>query len=109
MNKQHIPYNDKMISFFDEGKGDPLVFLHGFMGSAETWSDYITTLSLSFRVIAIDLPGHGESEMAGEVHTMELMAEIVHHILKGAWHQHLLFNRSQHGRIHSARICFTIP
>ena len=38
-------------------------------------------LSAKFRVIAVDLPGHGFSDVYGKVHTMEFMAEAVKEIL----------------------------
>jgi len=42
------------------GHGAPLVLLHGFTGSAATWTRYRRDLD-GYRVIAIDLPGHGAS------------------------------------------------
>ncbi|MEO8575097.1 MAG: 2-succinyl-6-hydroxy-2,4-cyclohexadiene-1-carboxylate synthase [Gemmatimonadales bacterium] len=45
----------------DTGTGPPLVLLHGFTGSSETWAPLISTLVAANRVIAIDLPGHGRS------------------------------------------------
>ena len=48
-----------------ESHGDPstppVVFLHGFMGSARDWSEVIKRLSGTYYCIAIDLPGHGKS------------------------------------------------
>lgn len=35
--------------------------LHGFTGSAETWTDIGSQLDTQFTIIAIDLPGHGKS------------------------------------------------
>jgi 2-succinyl-6-hydroxy-2,4-cyclohexadiene-1-carboxylate synthase len=43
------------------GEGPPLVLLHGFTGSAETWAPLRAQLEPSHRVIAPDLPGHGRS------------------------------------------------
>jgi 2-succinyl-6-hydroxy-2,4-cyclohexadiene-1-carboxylate synthase len=41
-----------------------LVMLHGFTGSAASWSNVLDTLaSRSLRVIALDLPGHGKSSV----------------------------------------------
>jgi 2-succinyl-6-hydroxy-2,4-cyclohexadiene-1-carboxylate synthase len=42
--------------------GDPLVLLHGFTGSADSWAPHIDGLARDHRVIAIDLIGHGESD-----------------------------------------------
>jgi pimeloyl-ACP methyl ester carboxylesterase len=70
------------ISFSDEGKGKTIVLLHGFTESGRIWNDFAKKLSKEFRVIIIDLPGHGKSAGLGPVHTMELQAEVVHHVLK---------------------------
>ncbi|MGE0568346.1 MAG: alpha/beta fold hydrolase [Bacteroidia bacterium] len=57
------------------------VLLHGYLGSKEIWNKTIENLSRSYRVIAIDLPGHGETPCFGYVHSMELMAEMVKKVL----------------------------
>ncbi|HUY29273.1 MAG TPA: 2-succinyl-6-hydroxy-2,4-cyclohexadiene-1-carboxylate synthase [Candidatus Binataceae bacterium] len=38
---------------------DPVVLLHGFTGSKQSWTDLRTDLKNRRRVISIDLPGHG--------------------------------------------------
>jgi 2-succinyl-6-hydroxy-2,4-cyclohexadiene-1-carboxylate synthase len=45
----------------DRGNGPPLVLLHGFTGSAASWSPVSCDLASSHRVIAIDIIGHGAS------------------------------------------------
>lgn len=40
----------------------PLVLVHGFMGSTESWGDLPARLSRRRRVIVPDLPGHGRSD-----------------------------------------------
>jgi pimeloyl-ACP methyl ester carboxylesterase len=46
------------------------------------WNAFVKMLSKEFRVITIDLPGHGKSECIDDVHTMDLLAEIVQSVLK---------------------------
>lgn len=43
------------------GSGPPLVLLHGFTGSAETWAPLGEALGGRFATLAVDLPGHGSS------------------------------------------------
>ena len=43
------------------GDGPPLMVLHGFTGSTETWADLRSRIGARFMVIAVDLPGHGLS------------------------------------------------
>jgi pimeloyl-ACP methyl ester carboxylesterase len=73
--KKSIIFKKGKITFSDTGKGRVVVLLHGFLGSKEIWETTIGNLSKSYRVIAIDLPGHGESDCFGYVHTMDLLAK----------------------------------
>ena len=45
----------------DEGKGIPLVLVHGFLGSSRMWEPQIDFFKDYFRVITPDLPGYGKS------------------------------------------------
>ncbi len=69
------------IRYSDKGKGRVIVLLHGFLESLEIWEGYSDRLSKTFRVILIDLPGHGQSPCLGYVHSMELMAECVKSVM----------------------------
>ncbi len=80
MEKQ-IKFQNKKINFTDEGAGNTLVLLHGFLGSLEIWKDFSTVLSKKYRVICIDLPGHGKTENFSETHSMDFMAETVKAVL----------------------------
>ncbi|MCX7729276.1 MAG: alpha/beta hydrolase [Bacteroidia bacterium] len=82
MIHHHIPFLNGNIHCVTKGKGRCIVLLHGFLGSWEIWDYFINVLSKSFKVIAIDLPGHGKSDCFGYAHSMELMADAVHAVLK---------------------------
>lgn len=69
------------ITFSDSGKGRVVVLLHGFLGSHAIWKSTVNNLAKSYRVIAIDLPGHGNSPCFGYAHSMELMAKCVKAVL----------------------------
>jgi pimeloyl-ACP methyl ester carboxylesterase len=77
-----VVFNNKSISFTDQGRGRTLVLLHGFTESGKIWKEFSKKLCNDFRVIVIDLPGHGKSDGVADVHTMELQAEVVHHVLE---------------------------
>lgn len=70
-------YKNETVTFFDKGKGKAVVLLHGFLGSHKIWESTIKNLSRSYRIIAIDLPGHGGTACFGYAHSMDLMAKCV--------------------------------
>jgi len=74
-------YKNTKISYTDSGKGTAIVLLHGFLENSTMWNFFIAELSQKYRVIAIDLLGHGQSECLGYVHSMEDQADMVHEIL----------------------------
>jgi 2-succinyl-6-hydroxy-2,4-cyclohexadiene-1-carboxylate synthase len=43
------------------GTGSPLLLLHGFTGRGSGWGTFATALARQFRLIVVDLPGHGRS------------------------------------------------
>jgi pimeloyl-ACP methyl ester carboxylesterase len=43
-------------------KAPPLVFIHGLGGSSSTWETVLGTFAETHRVLALDLPGHGQSD-----------------------------------------------
>jgi 2-succinyl-6-hydroxy-2,4-cyclohexadiene-1-carboxylate synthase len=49
------------------GKGSPLLLIHGFTGTRDAWSHLQPFLGDRFRVLAPDLPGHGESPLAADI------------------------------------------
>ena len=49
------------MTFFGERTGRPVVFLHGFMGSAASFAPLVDFLPGDYYVLGIDLPGHGKS------------------------------------------------
>ena len=76
-----IKFKTHRVSYKDEGNEKAIVLLHGFMESLHIWDDFTDVLSKSFRVVRVDLPGHGGTSVMGEVHTMALMAEVVKTVL----------------------------
>ena len=70
-------YRSVQFHFTDKDKGPAIIFLHGFLETKEMWDDMTDWLPKSYRKICIDLPGHGDSDNLGYIHTMEDMAEMV--------------------------------
>lgn len=82
MNFKHTSYKNTPVSFSDSGTGTPLVFLHGYLENSKMWSFFEPELVQKYRVICIDLLGHGQTGCLGYVHTMEDMADAVYAVLQ---------------------------
>lgn len=81
LTKKTAVFKNEKVAFVDKGKGRTVVLLHGYLGNSLIWEQTIANLSRSYRVIAIDLPGHGDTPCFGYVHSMELMAKCVKSVL----------------------------
>jgi pimeloyl-ACP methyl ester carboxylesterase len=76
-----LPYKNIDVAFHDSGKGSVVVLLHGFLENAGMWQPLVPSLEKKYRVIAIDLLGHGQTPPLGYVQTMEDQADMVHAVL----------------------------
>ncbi len=56
-----LPDSGRVVGCIDRGDGEPLLLVHGVGLRAEAWQPQIDRFADRFRVIAVDLPGHGES------------------------------------------------
>ena len=66
------------IAYVADGSGEPaLVFIHGWSCDKSYWSEQIKTFSPRFKVVAIDLAGHGDSGLNRTDFTMEKFGEDV--------------------------------
>ncbi|KKK37889.1 alpha/beta hydrolase [Mesobacillus campisalis] len=75
MNRKQVNLPAGTVSYIDEGRGEAILLLHGFCGSSEYWEKVIPVLSGNYRVIAPDLPGHGESGQLAEGYSIETIAD----------------------------------
>ena len=77
MTEKFIMAGDTAVHVCDSERGDRcVVLLHGYLESMLVWEDFIPLLYKSVRVVTLDLPGHGISEVKGPVHTMEWLADV---------------------------------
>tara|TARA_B110001454_G_C12610068_1_gene388291 strand:+ start:137 stop:904 length:768 start_codon:yes stop_codon:yes gene_type:complete len=66
----------------DEGKGFPLVLVHGFLGSSKMWNKQIDFFKKNFRVITPDLPGFGKSNKIKSHNNINSVADAILENLK---------------------------
>src|SRR5215470_15757666 len=71
------------IYYKDWGKGQPIVFSHGWPLSADDWDTHMLFfLQQGYRVIAHDRRGHGRSTQASDGHDMDHYAADVAAVVK---------------------------
>ena len=69
------------IAYYKEGIGNVVVLLHGFPMDKNIWLDLITVLSTNHQVIAIDIPGLGNSK-AHALNAIHTIADQIHDVLQ---------------------------
>lgn len=65
------------VSYVDQGKGPPILLVHGLGGSWRNWLENIPFLSDSHRVVALDLPGFGLSPMPEQPISMSAFGDLL--------------------------------
>ena len=78
---KHIHYKNISLSYTDTGTGNVIVLLHGFLENSTMWEHYVAEFSKQYRVVTIDLLGHGQTDCIGYIHTIEDMADAVYAVL----------------------------
>lgn len=72
-----IKVNGQKFSYFDEGEGIPLIALHGWISGKEIFTPMIDFLKDRYRLIALDLPGFGESDPMSGSHAMDKYSDVI--------------------------------
>jgi pimeloyl-ACP methyl ester carboxylesterase len=67
------------LAYDFRGSGPPLVFVHGLTFDSTSWQPIIDRLADRYRCIAVDLPGHGDSD--GPPRLLEDIAAALHRLL----------------------------
>lgn len=70
-----IPVGDIKLYVDQQGKGEPLILLHGGLGSGESWYKQLPEFSKKYKVIRVDSRGQGRSTDGKLPLTYHLMAE----------------------------------
>ena len=72
--REHLRWvrvQDRWVNMADLGSGPVVMFVHGLGGSWQNWLENIPEFARDHRVIAVDLPGFGASEMPAQPISME--------------------------------------
>ena len=66
----------------EAGRGEPIVFIHGFPESWYSWHHQLVDLAADHRVVALDLKGYGRTDKPVDGYRAELVAEEVAELLE---------------------------
>lgn len=70
------------IYYEDHGKGQPIVLVHGWLCSSKFWQKNVPELAKEFRVVTLDLRGHGNSSKTLSGHTIEQYGRDVRSVIE---------------------------
>jgi len=73
---------DQIVHYEVVGRGKPLIFLHGWVGSWRYWIPTMQAASISFRTYAIDLWGFGDSAKVINFYTLEQQVNLLDQFLQ---------------------------
>ena len=72
-----ITVNNLKVNYTDCGQGEPVVILHGWGSSSAAFNYIVKSFSDRFRMVAVDLPGFGDSDMIPEAWDVNDYADFV--------------------------------
>jgi len=76
-----VKVNNIELDYEEYGKGEVLLFLHGLGSTKADWDAQIPFFSKKYRVVAVDLRGHGKTSIPSKDYGVEFMTEDVKQLL----------------------------
>jgi 3-oxoadipate enol-lactonase len=76
-----ILINGGIIHYEVIGRGRPIIFIHGWIGSWRYWVPALQTSSMNFRSYALDLWGFGDSARDVQNYNLDKQIELIDHFL----------------------------
>lgn len=77
-----IIIDEKMVHYEVLGRGRPIIFLHGWVGSWRYWVPAMQTAAMSFRAYALDLWGFGDTQKDPAQYSLEQQALLIDRFLQ---------------------------
>lgn len=106
---QQLSDSGARVSYLEEGDGPPLVLIHGVGMNADTWFLQTEQLSRYFRVIAVDMPGHGQSTGFSHPATLKDYVEWLASFLQARKEQRFAIAGHSMGALITAGIAIDYP
>jgi len=76
-----ILIEDRIVHYEVLGRGRPIIFLHGWVGSWRYWIPAMQTAAMSFRAYAVDLWGFGDTAKEPVAYTLEKQTSLLDRFL----------------------------
>jgi len=72
------------LYYEDNGKGFPVLFMHGFSGTTRSWDGQVGAFSKKYRFITFDMRGHGQTDAPDDLsqYTLNIVIEDIHQLLQ---------------------------
>ncbi len=84
VKEKFADFDGVKLRYNDIGKGkNALIFVHGWTCNADFWSKSVNEFP-EYRVIAMDLPGHGKSDKPRTAYSIEYFARSIEAVMKDA-------------------------
>lgn len=76
--------DNEIVHFEVLGRGKPLLFLHGWVGSWRYWMPAMQAASITYRTFALDLWGFGDTAKSPQHYALEKQIELIHFFIREA-------------------------
>ena len=78
----HLTINGCRLYYTDQGQGEPVVLIHGLGSSSQDWEHQSAALLERYRVVSIDMRGHGLSDKPRGAYSIKGFADDVASLLE---------------------------
>lgn len=82
LRKKKIKIDGRVITYIEEGKGKPIVFLHGLGSDCTLWSAVIPAFAKHYKVWSFSLPWYGTHDIYGRVYTFHTYPRFLESLIK---------------------------
>jgi len=79
-----VKINNIDLYYEQQGRGEAVIFLHGYTGSREDWVNQVNAASRNYMTIGVDHRGHGQTEAPKEEkdYSIKIFSEDVYALIK---------------------------
>ena len=98
--QQYISYRESNIFYRVEGKGQPVILLHGFGETGDVWNEWKQPLLSQYSLIIPDLPGFGSGDLPSDTLTIPSIADMIKAIIdQETSHEPVMIGHSMGGYV----------